>query len=87
VQAIYVVDTDDREKALKIQRPHFERMMGSNRSWDHLQECYLVGSVQDIVARLKLLESVGMEHVTVQPAAPEISQLDLIAEKILPHFA
>jgi len=87
VQAIYVVDTDDREKALKIQRPHFERMMGSNRSWDHLQECYLVGSVQDIVARLKMLESVGMEHVTVQPAGPEISQLDLIAEKILPHFA
>jgi hypothetical protein len=42
--------------------------------------------VQDIVNRLKMLESVGMEQVTVQPAGPDISQLELIAEKILPHF-
>ena len=61
--------------------------MGTNRPWEHLQECYLVGSVQDIVDRLKLLESVGMEQVTVQPAAPDISQLELIAEKILPQLA
>lgn len=87
VQAIYVVDTEDREKALKIQRPHFERIMGTHRSWDHLQECYMVGSVKDIITKLKELEAVGLEHVTLQPAAPELSQVDLMAEKILPHFA
>jgi probable F420-dependent oxidoreductase len=86
VQAIYVVDTEDREKALRIQRPHFERIMGTSRPWEHLQECYLVGTVKDIVARLKGFEAVGLEHVTVQPAAPDISQIELIAEKILPQF-
>ena len=87
VQAIYVVDTQDPEEALRIQRPHVERMMGSNRSWDHLQECYMVGSVDQIVAKLKVLEAAGMQHVTLQPAGPDIEQVDLIAEKIAPHFA
>ena len=76
----------DREKALQIQRPHFWRIMGTNRPWEHLQECYLVGTVKDIVARLKGFEAVGLEHVTVQPAAPDISQIELIAERVLPQF-
>jgi probable F420-dependent oxidoreductase len=87
VQAIYVVDTEDRATALKIQKPHFQTIMGTHRDWEHLQECYLVGSVKDIIARLQELESVGIEHVTLQPAAPDISQVDLIADKILSHFA
>ena len=69
------------------QRQPMETLMGTNRSWEHLQECYMVGSIDDIVARLKFLESQGLEHVTIQPAAPEMTQLDLWMEKIiLPHF-
>ena len=87
VQAGYIVDTADREKALLSQRKPMETMMGTNRSWDHLQECYLVGSVDDIVERLKFLESKGLDHVTVHPAAPEIQQLDLWMELVIkPHF-
>ena len=87
VQAGYVVDTADRDKALSIQRQPLQTMMGSNRAWEHLQECYLVGSIDDIVARLKFLESKGLEHVTIQPAAPEIAQLDLWMEKVItPYF-
>ena len=87
VQAIYAVDTDDHEEALRIQQPHFGRMMGANRSWEHVQECYLVGTLKEIVARLKDLEGAGMEQVTLQPTAPELDQLELWAEKIVPHFA
>lgn len=87
VQAIYAVDTEDHETALRVQKPHFERIMGTHRPWEHLQECYLIGTIREIVARLKELEAAGIEHVTLQPAAPEVSQVDLIAEKILPHFA
>ena len=87
VQAGYVVDTSDREKALSIQRNPMETLMGTNRSWDHLQECYLIGSVDDIVAKLKTLEDAGVEHVTIQPAAPEMEQVELIMDKIIkPHF-
>lgn len=87
VQAIYAVDTEDHETALRIQKPHFERIMGTHRSWEHLQECYLIGTIKKIVARLKELEAAGIQHVTLQPAAPELSQLELWAKKILPHFA
>ena len=87
VQAGYVVDTADRDTALAKQRKPMETIMGAHRAWEHLQECYLVGSIDDIVTRLKFLESKGLEHVTIQPAAPDIAQLDLWMEKIItPYF-
>jgi alkanesulfonate monooxygenase SsuD/methylene tetrahydromethanopterin reductase-like flavin-dependent oxidoreductase (luciferase family) len=86
VQAGYVVDTADRKKALAAQRQPMEMIMGTNRSWEHLQECYLVGSIDDIIERLTFLESQGLEHVTIQPAAPEMAQLDLWMEKIIKPF-
>lgn len=87
VQAGYVVDTADRARALDIQRQPMETIMGTHRSWEHLQECYMVGSIDDIVERLKFLEDKGLEHVTIQPAAPEIEQLDLWMDKIIkPYF-
>jgi hypothetical protein len=47
----------------------------------------MVGSIDDIVERLKFLESKGLQHVTIQPAAPEMEQLDLWMEKIItPYF-
>ncbi len=86
VQAIFAVDTEDHDEALKIQRPHFERMMGTHRSWGHVQECYLLGTNKEIIAKLKDLEAAGLEQVTLQPTAPELAQLELWAEKIVPHF-
>ena len=87
VQAGYVVDTADSEKALSMQRAPMETIMGKNRDWDHLQGCYLVGSIDDIVEKLKFLESHGLQHVTIQPAGPEMDQLDLWMEKIIePYF-
>lgn len=83
----YVVDTADREKALEVQRPFFEDVMGTHRSYEHLQECYLLGSVDDIVARLKDLEGAGMEYAVLGPTSDDLSQLDLIAERIVPAFS
>lgn len=41
VQAGYIVDTNDRNKALDIQKQPMLTIMGSNRPWEHLQACYL----------------------------------------------
>ena len=86
VQAGYVVDTDDTEKALSIQREPMETIMGTNRSWEHLQGCYLLGSIGDIVAKLRRLEDAGIEHVTIQPAAPEMKQVELFMDRIITPF-
>ena len=87
VQAGYLVDTDDTGKALSVQRGPMETMMGANRSWEHLQECYLLGGIGDIVHKLKTLEEAGIEHVTIQPAAPEMEQVELWMDRIIrPYF-
>jgi alkanesulfonate monooxygenase SsuD/methylene tetrahydromethanopterin reductase-like flavin-dependent oxidoreductase (luciferase family) len=83
-QFTYIVDTDDREKALHVQRPFFEEVMGTHRSFEHLQECYLLGSVNDIVERLKDLKAVGLEYALIGPVSDDIHQLELISERIIP---
>jgi probable F420-dependent oxidoreductase len=82
----YVVDTADRDKALAVQRPNFEAVMGTHRSFEHLQECYLLGSVEDIVWRLKDLEEAGLQYVVLGPTSDDLGQLDLIAKHIVGAF-
>src|ERR1700674_2877847 len=40
----HIVPTDDEATALRVQRPLIERIMGTHRSFEHLQTCYLLGS-------------------------------------------
>src|SRR5437879_78891 len=44
----HLVDTDDREKALMLQRPHIERVMGTHRSFENPQESYFLGTTRKI---------------------------------------
>ncbi len=86
-QFTYLVDTDDREKALHIQRPFFEEVMGHHRTFEHLQQSYLLGSIDDIVERLRDLQRAGLEYALIGPVSDNPEQLDLIAEKIMPALA
>lgn len=83
----HIVDTADRDKALEMQEPFFRQVMGTHRSFEHLQECYLLGSVDDIVARIKDLEEAGLEYIVLGPTSDDLDQLDLIANRIIPAFA
>ena len=82
----YIVDTANREKAHEIQQPFFEQVMGSHRTFQHLQECYLLGTPDDIVERLKDLESAGCEYVVLGPTSDQLDQLDLINDRIISAF-
>jgi alkanesulfonate monooxygenase SsuD/methylene tetrahydromethanopterin reductase-like flavin-dependent oxidoreductase (luciferase family) len=82
----YIVDTNDRAKALDVQRPFFEEVMGTHRSYDHLQQCYLLGTPDDVIARLKDLEDAGLTYCVLGPTSDNLAQLDLIAEHIIPAF-
>ena len=57
--------------------------MGRHRSFEHLQECYLLGTIDEIVARLKALERAGLQDVAIHPAAPEIDQRELWAARLV----
>jgi alkanesulfonate monooxygenase SsuD/methylene tetrahydromethanopterin reductase-like flavin-dependent oxidoreductase (luciferase family) len=82
----YVVDTANRDKAHEIQQPFFEQVMGSHRTFQHLQECYLLGTPEDIVERLKDLEAAGCEYVVLGPTSDQLDQLDLISDQIVSAF-
>jgi alkanesulfonate monooxygenase SsuD/methylene tetrahydromethanopterin reductase-like flavin-dependent oxidoreductase (luciferase family) len=85
-QFIYVADEHDREKALHVQRPHFEQVMGTHRSFEHLQQCYLLGSDDDIVARMRELKDHGLTYLLMGPVSDDPEQLDLIKERIIPRI-
>ena len=83
----YLVETSDREKALAAQKPMFDAVMGTHRTFEHLQESYLLGSLDDIIARLKDLESAGCQYVVLGPTSDDLGQLDLIAKHLIPEFS
>jgi alkanesulfonate monooxygenase len=82
----HVVPTDDDAAALREQRPLFERVMGSHRSFDHLQGSYLMGSPRSIRARIAELAEAGLEYLVLSPLDYDLGQLDLLEAEILRHF-
>lgn len=82
----YIVDTADGEKAREIQHAYFRQTMGDHRNPDHLESCYLFGSVDEIVDRINDLASAGCEYVVLGPTHDDPAQLDLINELIVPQL-
>lgn len=71
-----------REQALEEQHQHAVRAFGTHRSYEHLQECYLLGEVDHQLARLKELAENGMDYVVLGPLTDDLEQLDFIAEHL-----
>jgi len=85
VQWIHVVDTDDREEALAAQLPALRQIMGHDRSDEHLGQCYLTGSRDDISARISRLRDAGFDELILGPVSADPAQLELIADVALPR--
>ena len=83
----HLVETADPVKAVEASREPFLRVMGSHRSWAHLQECYMVGSIDRINARIADLVAAGLEYLVLGPVTDDPRQIDLLAEHVLPAFA
>lgn len=80
---LHLVPTNDRAEALRVQRPLFERVMGTHRSWDALQQSYFAGTADDIVARIRDLERIGLQHLVLCPLTYDLDQLDRLANEIV----
>jgi alkanesulfonate monooxygenase SsuD/methylene tetrahydromethanopterin reductase-like flavin-dependent oxidoreductase (luciferase family) len=80
---IHLVDTDDDEKALHEQRPRFEEVMGSHRSFEQLQQCYFLGTPAQQLERLRDLQSAGCEYMIFGPTSDEPEQLELLLDRLI----
>ncbi len=83
---VHLVPTDSREEAHRVQRPRFERTMGTHRTWEHLQRSYFTGTTDDIVSRIKDLEASGLQDVVLCPLDYDLEQIEMYASEIMPHF-
>ena len=84
---IHLVETESHEKAVAESKAPYLRVMGTHRSWEHLQECYLVGSVDGINARIGDLVEAGLQYLVLGPVTDDPGQIDLIAKHVMPAFA
>jgi probable F420-dependent oxidoreductase len=75
---LHAIDTDDHDQAVRGQRPHFERVMGTHRPAAALQACYLMGTPAEIVAKLRRLRHAGVSEFILAPLAADEAQVDLI---------
>jgi alkanesulfonate monooxygenase SsuD/methylene tetrahydromethanopterin reductase-like flavin-dependent oxidoreductase (luciferase family) len=82
----HIVPTDDERAALRVQRPLMERVMGTHRSFDHLQTCYFLGTPRRIRARIAELREAGLEYLVLSPLDYDLAQFDLWEEEIIRHF-
>ena len=83
---MHIVATDDDAAALRVQRPLIERIMGTHRSFEHLQQCYFLGCPRRIRARIAELAEAGLEYLVLSPLGYDLNQLDLWEEEIIRHF-
>jgi alkanesulfonate monooxygenase SsuD/methylene tetrahydromethanopterin reductase-like flavin-dependent oxidoreductase (luciferase family) len=84
---IHVVDTNDQARALEESRQPFTRVMGTHRSYEHLQECYMIGGIDRIKARIADLVGSGLRYLVLGPVTDNPSQIDLLARHVVPDFA
>lgn len=83
---IHLVEEKSHEKALAKSRGPFLRTMGSHRSWEHLQECYMAGSIDRINARIQDLVDAGLTYLVLGPVTDDPKQIDLLARRVIPAF-
>jgi len=84
---IHLVETADPRRAVEESRAPFFRAMGTHRSWEHLQECYMVGSIDRIQARIADLVGAGLQYLVLGPVTDDPRQIDLMARHIVKPFA
>jgi alkanesulfonate monooxygenase SsuD/methylene tetrahydromethanopterin reductase-like flavin-dependent oxidoreductase (luciferase family) len=83
----HLVETAKHERAVEASKAAFLRVMGTHRSWEHLQESYMVGSIDRINARIADLVSGGLQYMVLGPVTDDPQQFDLIAKHVMPAFA
>ena len=82
----HLVDTTDPEEALRLQRPVFERVMGTHRTFEHLRQSYLLGTTPQIVDRIRDLEEAGIQDLVLATCDDDLEQLERFASEIVGQF-
>jgi alkanesulfonate monooxygenase SsuD/methylene tetrahydromethanopterin reductase-like flavin-dependent oxidoreductase (luciferase family) len=83
---IHLVETSSHAQAVERSREPFVRVMGAHRSYEHLQECYMIGGVDRINARIADLVGAGLQYLVLGPVTDDPDQIDLLARHVAGNF-
>jgi alkanesulfonate monooxygenase SsuD/methylene tetrahydromethanopterin reductase-like flavin-dependent oxidoreductase (luciferase family) len=82
----HLVEEKNHERAVARSRAPFLRAMGTHRSYEHLQECYMIGSPDRIAARIQDLREAGLRYLVLGPVTEDPRQVDLINKHLVRAF-
>lgn len=82
---MHFVPTQDRERALREQHQAFARVMSDERGPDYLEQVYLFGTPDEIVASLQARVDSGVQSFMLHTLTPDPAQLEQWIEHIIPH--
>ena len=85
-QFLHIAETTSRDEAVAEQMPHFVRVMGTHRTSEDLASSYLLGTIDEIQARIEDLRRVELEYMMLTPVSNDARQLDLINKHIVEPF-
>src|ERR1700687_3677718 len=74
------------DKAVAQSKAPFLRAMGTHRTYEHLQECYMVGGIDRINDRIEDLRKSGLQYLVLGPVSDDPKQIDLMAKKVVKAF-
>ncbi len=83
---VHLTETTDNARAVEAARDPFLRVMGTHRSWEHLQETYMIGSPEQVCARIAALVGAGLQYLVLGPVADDPNQIDLLARHVFSNF-
>ncbi len=84
---IHLLETPDHARAIEQSREPFLRVMGTHRSFEHLQQCYMMGSIDRINARITDLVDAGLQYLVLGPVTDDPKQIDMLARQVAANFA
>lgn len=79
----HVVDTDDRDKALAVQREAYAGVMSAHRPFEYFRQVYLTGTPTDIVESLVARADAGVDYFMLHPLVADPDQLDLWMDLVI----
>lgn len=85
-QLLYLSDEPDRERAIEIQHQAAAEILGTNRPRELLEESYLFGTIEDVIANLRERASAGISHIILHPFTDDPEQLELWGRELIPRL-
>src|SRR5687768_5181278 len=82
----HFVDAKKREDALALQRKSFERVMGTQRSFEMLQKGYLLGTASEVIDTLQGHIDAGCTYLCIGPTMADPKQVDILAKEVAPRL-